>query len=98
MRVVRKHHMTRKTVRDWVETKLPALMQKYGGNVSDPKYAWQDDTMEFSGRTLIGNIKGKLHVTDTEVVVDVDLPWLARIKEGAIRDRIERWLNENSPG
>ena len=72
-------------------------MQEYGGNVSDPRYAWQDDTMEFSGHTVIGNIKGELRVTDAELTLDVDLPWLARLKEGEIRSGIERWLDENLP-
>ena len=97
MRIVRKHNMTREAARDWVEAKLPTLMQQYSGHVSDPRHAWQGDTMEFSGHTATGNIKGELRVTDTELILYVDLPWLARLMQGVLQSGIERWFDEKMP-
>ena len=98
MRIIRKHNMTQKVGKNWVETKLPTLMQQYGDNVvSEPRYAWQDDTMEFSGHHQVGNIKGELRVTNTDFILDVDLPFAARLIEGNIRSGIGRWFDKNLP-
>ena len=91
------HDMTKEAAKNWVGNKLPTLIQQYGGNDSDSGCAWRDDTMEFSRRHSVGNVKGALRVTDADYILDVDLPFAARLIEGKVRSAIERWFDENLP-
>ena len=99
MRIVRTHNMTKEAAKNWVGNKLPTLIQQYGGNDSDSDSgcAWRDDTMEFSRRHSVGNVKVHFRVTDVDYILDVDLPFAARLIEGKARSTIERWFDENLP-
>ena len=98
MRVVIRHNTTRQAARQKVESLQNTLMQQFGDKVSNSRYEWQGDVMEFSGRISVFNIKGKLQVTDAEVILDVGIPFLLRASQGKIQGEIERRLDELFPG
>ena len=96
MRILRNHEMTKRTAMDAVKSLLPELMSSFGGSVSNSKIEWQNDTAKFSGRVLVANIKGTLHITDSELVLDVGgIPFFLRSKA---RSGIEEWFDLNWPG
>ena len=88
--------MPKETAKAKVESLLPSLMQQYAGNVSNLRYAWRGDVLEFSGRILVIDVKGTLRVTEADIVLDLDgVPLLFR---GKARSGIERWFVDNWPG
>ena len=48
--------------------------------------------MDFSFDALASSFRGTVNVTESEVVVDMGLPFLARLREGSIRSQIEQKL------
>lgn len=85
--------MTREAAKEMADGLLPVMLQEYGSSISDPKNTWRGHTMDFSFKARGFEIKGKLEVTDTGVVLDVRLPLAARLFEGTIRASIERELD-----
>ncbi len=98
MRIVKRHNTTKQAARQKMESLQSTLMQQFGDKVSNSKYEWQGDVMEFSGKISVFNIEGKLHVKDEEVILDVSFPFLLRPYQGKIQGEIERQLDELFPG
>ena len=93
MRIVTSHNTTRQVAKDTVKSLLPELLSRFGDSVSDSKIDWHNDTTRFSGRVLVANIKGTLEVTDTELVLDMDvIPLFLRNKA---RTGIEQWFQQH---
>ncbi len=94
MKVQRVHMMTGETARGEVERALPGLLQEFGSDVSDVTHVWSGNSMNFSFRTRGLSIKGRIDVTDSQVLIDVSLPLIARPFEGRIRSATERKLEQ----
>ncbi len=90
--------MTADTARGEVERALPGLLQEFGSDVSDVTHVWSGDCMNFSFRTRGLSIKGRIDVTDSQLIIEVSLPILARPFEGRIRSATERKLKQIFPG
>jgi len=93
MKIVRQHSLGKKAAKARLESALPSLLQQFGGSVSDLKYAWQNYVWKCSFKTRGFGVKGTLEITDTEVKLDLRLPFLARAFEGTIRSNIEPELD-----
>ena len=98
MRIVRKHNVTQDAAKEWVETQLPDLLSRFGDSISNVQHTWRDDVMDFSFRARGFAISGTLEVTDTELSLDMSVPFLARPFQGRIEGEIDRWLDESLPG
>jgi hypothetical protein len=95
MKFVKNHNMTKDVAKATIERLASSLMQQFGGGVTDPRYAWHADVMQFSGRKVVFNVAGTLEVSDAELILDVDgIPFFAA---GKVRSEIERWFDENWP-
>ena len=94
MRISREHGMAKQEARDAVEGLMPKLLAKFGDDISDPKSEWAGDSMTFSFRAKGFGIKGTLKVTDMDLVLDIKLPFAARLFEGTIRSNAERAIDE----
>ncbi len=89
--------MTADTARGEVERALPGLLQEFGSDVSNITHVWSRDPMTFSFRVRGWSIKGMIYVTESDVLIDVNLPMLARPFEGRIRSATERKLEQLFP-
>ena len=97
MKVIRKHNTTKEVAMEKVEGLVPGLMQQYGDPGSNPSHTWKGDVMEFSIQSRGFSIKGRVQVSDTEAVIDIDIPFLLRPLEGMIRSGVERVVDEVFP-
>lgn len=98
MRIRRRHRMTKRQARAWVDDKGAEMLAQFGDSVSNAAHRWNGDTLEF-GFTAGGLMafKGKLRVTESELVLDMPFPLLARGFEGRARAELNRLLDENLP-
>ena len=80
------------TARGKVERALPGLLQECGSDVSEVTHEWSGNSLNFSFRARGWNIKGRIDVTDSDVLIDVSLPLPARLIEGRIPSAIESRL------
>ncbi len=86
--------MTADIARAEVERELPGLLQEFGSDVSEITHGWSGNSMSFSFRARGWSIKGRINVTESDVLIDVKLPILARPFEGRIRSATERKLEQ----
>ena len=86
--------MTRQSAKDKAEGLLPQLLERHGDSISNARHLWRGDEMEFSFRAKGVNVTGTLRITDTEVVLDVKLPWTAKLFEGVLRSNVEQELDQ----
>ena len=96
MNLVRRHGMTKDGAKEWVDQKLPELLNQFGSTVQNAQHHWEGDVMHFSLEVLLaGRIQGTLRVNDTDYNMDLPLSFRQRLFEGTARAAIERWLDEN---
>jgi len=95
MRIVTNHNMTKQRAKSIVKRLLPDLMTRFSSSISDPTTRWQNDTVEFSGRALLFNIKGTLKITDTELILDVNgIPFF---ENQQTQTEMKKWFDRNWP-
>ena len=97
MKIFRRHKSKREKVREKIETLVPSLTERFGESVSDLKHVWRGDDMEFSFRARGFNVKGTVTVSDSDVHLDLRLPFAAKMFEGKIKSAIEKELDKLLP-
>ena len=93
MRVSKKHNTTKKAARNLVDRELSVLLSHFGESISNARNTWRGDTMDFSFRARGFNFKGTLEIDDTELILNIGIPFLLRPFEGKIREEMERELD-----
>ena len=95
MEITRRHNMTKGQARDWIDNNTPDLLAE---TFEDAKHEWSGDVLQFRGMKSGVSVTGWLSVTETDFVLNLLLPGLAKLFfEGKARAAIERWLDENLP-
>lgn len=89
MRIAIPHNTNRSRARAIVEQKLESFEKQYGDQASDVAHEWQGDTLHVSGKAK-GFSLGTLEITETDVVIDGKLPFLAKPFESKIKQTVER--------
>ncbi|MDA1215996.1 MAG: polyhydroxyalkanoic acid system family protein [Chloroflexi bacterium] len=93
MKVSREHGVTKEEAKRKLDGFLEEMLKAYGSQVPEHNHEWVGDTMKFSGKAKGFSVSGTVQVTDTTVVIDVGLPLMARMFEGAVRGRAEGALD-----
>ena len=91
------HHSTREAVRGKLEGAIQKALDLGSGQIQHADYAWEDDRLNFSIAAMGKTIKGNAQITDTEVQVDVGLPFMFRPFEGKVKSRMLQALDELFP-
>ncbi len=93
MRLSYQHHLTKQQAVQRLEQFRPELLRRYGEEVSDLTVEWSDDVMKVSFHARGFKVSGTLTVTETDIHLDIGLPWLAWPFEGQVRERIVETLD-----
>ena len=88
MRVVYSHQLGKEEARARLERIIPEMLAQYGHQVLELEYTWSGETMRYSFRAAGRNISGTLTMNESEVVLEMELPFMARPFEGSIKRRI----------
>ncbi len=91
MRVSAPHGTTRQGARETIVEEMPRLLERFGGQVSNPRYAWSGDTLEFSFRAAGADLNGLLHVKEHDVEIEMGLPLRFRFFQGTIEHEMREW-------
>ena len=78
MRFAYEHHRTKAEVRGRIAEAVPDLLGRYGSHLQAAHYEWYADTLHFSAEAIGMAFAGTAEVTDSEVILEVKLPLLAR--------------------
>ena len=93
MKIVRLHHTTTQEAIEKLEGALTGIITSFGDSVSQLEHTWQQGHASFSFVANGFSVKGTLIVDESNVVLDLNLPFATRIFEGSIRSRIELELD-----
>ena len=79
-----------------IDDLIPQLELGYGDQISNASYKWQSNNqrMDFSFRVRRFDIRGYVHIRDSEIELDAGIPFLARMFEGRIREGIIQNLDK----
>ncbi|MBI4282409.1 MAG: polyhydroxyalkanoic acid system family protein [Chloroflexi bacterium] len=94
MKVVFPHGTTRAQALDTLKAHGPELMARFGSEVSDVQQKWLENGLNFSFRTRGVAIAGRLLVGEKNVEMEANLPLLATLFEGQIRERVLQVMRE----
>ena len=94
MQIKRKHNVSPQRAREMVEAFIPKLVEQYGDYVSNTSYSWRGNTLSFSFKAHMFNIRGEIALTENEVVLDVGMPLPLRPLEGKVRPKVIRAMDE----
>ena len=87
MKVSFPHGTTKALALEVLMTHSSKLLARFGSEASELKQEWQDDKLIFSFKARGFPISGVLSVEEEQLELEVELPMLARLMEGQIRDR-----------
>ncbi len=93
MRVSAPHGTTRQGARETIVEEMPRLLERFGGQVSNPRYAWNGDTLEFSFKAAGADLEGLLHVGEQDVEIEMVLPLRFRFFQGMIEGEMREWCD-----
>jgi hypothetical protein len=90
MRITIPHHTTQAAAHKRVDARLAQLLGQFGDKAEDIAHEWRGDTLRFRGKARGFHVEGTLEVTDSEVIIDSKLPFLAKPFESRIRHAVEQ--------
>jgi hypothetical protein len=93
MKVSAPHGTTTQRAKEIIVEELPRLLQRFGGQVSNPRYSWSGDTLEFSFRAAGADLNGLLHVNERDVEIEVGIPLRFRLFQGTIESEMRAWCD-----
>ena len=93
MEIRRDHNMTMDSAVQLANQILPEFIEKAGDNVSNIQRQWDGNVLRFAFHTHGMNIKGTFLVTDDEIIIESELPFMARLFEERVRSAIEQQLD-----
>jgi len=73
-----------------IQTMIGGLKRQYGDQISDLQEQWTGPTGEFSLKAMGFHVSGRLHVSETAVEMDGDLPLMAAPFRGQIEQMVRQ--------
>jgi putative polyhydroxyalkanoate system protein len=88
--VRRPHALPKEEAKKRAEELANSMQQKF-----ELEWSWQGDRIVFDApRGAARGTKGSVEVSDTEVRVQIDLPFLLRMLKGTIESKVNEKLNQ----
>lgn len=73
------HALGKKEALKRIKTLIKTLKADHKDMVSNVHEQWKDNTGSFGFDVFGQQVQGQLHVTDSKVIIDGQLPWMARM-------------------
>ena len=93
MRVSAPHGATRQEARETIVEEMPRLLARFGGQLSNARYSWSGDTLEFSFSAAGADLEGLLRVGERDVEIEMGLPLRFRFFQGTIEREMRDWCD-----
>ena len=90
MRIAVPHNTTKAAARRRVEEGIGQLLGQFSDRAEDVTHEWSGDTLRFRGKARGLTVEGTLEDTVAAVIIDGELPLIARPFESRIRQAVER--------
>lgn len=94
MKLTYQHGTTKARALDLLKARSAQLTQNLGPQVSEVRQDWHDDGLDLAIKVFGFTIKGRMLVAEQTVDMEVDLPMIARSREGELKSRALKTLDE----
>jgi len=84
------HKFTVLEARNRIDSNFPKFEKHLGSVGGQVKREWQSDVMTFSIGAMGQNLTGRLHVQESNILIEVDLPWLLAKLSGGLQDKLKK--------
>ena len=83
------HKHTRLEARTRIDQGFDKVQEQIGGKGVTVEQTWAGDRMDFVARAMGQKITGNLLVDDSQVRIDVDLPWMLKALSGTVQEKLK---------
>lgn len=97
MRLSFQHNSTQTSVRNKIEEAVGKAFDLGSAPFSQFEFTWVSNKLEFSFAVMGKTIKGIVDITETNIIIDIDLPLMFRFFEDKVKTRILGTLSEMFP-
>ncbi len=96
MRIDYKHNLTQQQSYEKINKLIPELQAQYADKISNPEWSWNSEKtrMDFSMEVMGFDVSGNIDLMDGELVMEGDLPLLARPFSDKIEETIKTQLKK----
>ena len=94
MEIIKEYTCTKQVAITKIDGLLNKLAEEHNELITSSSHSWNDDTMQFSLQAQGFNVNGCIMVTDTKIILQVDVPLLLRPLEGRMRSTIEKIVDD----
>ena len=94
MKLTYEHGSTKDQAMELLKAHGGLLAKELPPQVSEVRQEWHANGLNIFIKVFGMTINGRMLVDDRAVEVEVDLPMVARAREGELRDRVRRELDE----
>ena len=83
------HQHTRLEARARIDQGFGKVQEQIGGKGVTVEQEWHGDRMDFVARAMGQKITGNLRVEDSQVSIEVDLPWMLKAMSGTVQEKLK---------
>jgi putative polyhydroxyalkanoate system protein len=83
------HQLTQAEARQRIENGLGNLARQHAGKVADVQQTWNGNQMNFRFSAMGQAMTGRIDVEPSDVVLNIDLPWLLAMLADKIKPQIQ---------
>lgn len=84
------HKLSREDARARIDRGFGKVQEQIGGKAMTVEQSWQGDVMDFQAGAMGQKITGKLHVQDSNVLIEVNLPWFLAKLSGSVQEKLKK--------
>ncbi len=84
------HKLTREEARQRIDEGFGKVQQQIAGNSVNMEQNWHGDRMAFTAGAMGQTITGNLTVSDSNVRIELDLPWFLAKLSGGIQEKMKK--------
>jgi hypothetical protein len=84
------HKLTQAEARRRIESGIADLSRQHAGKLANVQQAWTDNRMDFTFSAMGQSMGGRIDVEPSDVVINVDLPWLLAMLADKIKPQIQQ--------
>lgn len=84
------HKLSREDARDRIDSGFGKVQEQIAGKAVSVDQTWNGDSMAFTAGAMGQNITGTLHVQESNVLIEIDLPWFLAKLSGGIADKLKK--------
>jgi putative polyhydroxyalkanoate system protein len=84
------HQLGHEEARRRIDEQASRLQSQHGGMLERIEQRWEGDTLHFLVGAVGQSVSGTLRVAESDVYLEVALPWMLAMLAGALKKQIEQ--------